>query len=353
MRYNIGLNSFFTLLILGLGGIIFCTSCGKDRDIPDVSDINVDLNIQRFEKDLFALDTLNLATSVKTLEEKYPVFSELYFRQVVPLKRKTSDSLFLGNLNGFINYPSIRTLYDTTLIVYPKLEKTSKELQQAFQFYKYYFPQKEVPNIYTFISEYTYQTFIFPDKGKDAIGIGLDMFLGKDYPYRKYIPENPSFSAYLTRAFNQEHITKKVMETLIDDVVGLSKGNQLLDIMIHNGKKMYLLDLVLPTTNDTIKWELTPQQLAWCQQNELGIWTHLLNEDLLYSTDNKKLRKLVNPSPQGPSNMPPEAPGRTANFIGYKIIQSYLKRNPDTTPQDLIAENDAQKILDKSRYRPR
>jgi hypothetical protein len=51
--------------------------------------------------------------------------------------------------------------------------------------------------------------------------------------------------------------------------------------------------------------------------------------------------------------MPPESPGRTANWIGWQIVKSYMRRNPANTLDDLILEKDAQAILDASKYKPR
>ena len=344
-------NIYYFLTILAT--TFFLYSCSEDTDIPDVSDINIKLNINRFEKDLFALDTTQIESSLTNLKNKYPAFADLYFKRIVQLDLPIKESPFPENISGFLHFPNVRTLYDTTMLVFPDLDAVSKDLTEAFQFHNYYFPERDTPDIFTFISEYTYQTFIFDNQGKDAIGVGLDMFLGENYPYRRYVPDNPSFSAYLTRAFNQQHLTKKVMETVVDDIVGLPAGSKLLDEMVNNGKKMYILDLLLPTTPDTIKWEYTPAQLDWCRQNELQLWTYIIDEELLYSGNSKKFRKLIAPSPSGPSNIPSQAPGRTGNWLGYKIIKNYMVRQPNTTLHELIAQKDAQLILDKSRYRPR
>ncbi len=343
-----------TILLITATIIIgFMTSCSEDKYIPDVSDINIDVEINRFEQDLFAIDTTQINEGIAALQTKYPEFTDLFFQRIIPLDRPQAEPSFPENVKGFLTYPSIRALYDTTMMVFPDIQSVQNDLTSAFQFYKYYFPDRDTPSIYTFISEYSYQTFITQIDGKDAIGVGLDMFLGSDYPYRKYVPENPNFSEYLTRAFNKKHLTKKVMDTVIDDVVGLPDGKRLLDIMVNNGKKMYLLDLVLPETADSIKWEYTAQQIDWCQQNELALWTHLLKEDLLYETQNSKFRKLVEPSPSGPSNIPPASPGRAANWIGKAIIEAYMARHPNTDLMAMIREKDAQLILDKSRYRPK
>ena len=54
----------------------------KHKDIPDVSNIQVNLEIQRFEKDLFAMDTSNLdigmGPQVEQIQQKYPDFFEVF-----------------------------------------------------------------------------------------------------------------------------------------------------------------------------------------------------------------------------------------------------------------------------------
>ncbi len=342
---------FFVLLIVIIGGI----SCSKGKNIPDVSNINVQFNVQRFDQELSHLDTTNIEESVRKLEEKYPVFSEIYFKNVLPFRRgqEADNSQFYKNIKGFLANKQMHQLMDTCTLIFQNFEPLEAEFEEAFQFYQYYFPQAEIPDLYTFISEYSYQTFIFDDQNKDGLGIGLDMFLGETYPYRQYVPENPSFSAYLTRAFNKEHLVKKTLEALIEDKVGIQKGERLLDYMIHNGKKIYILDQLLPHHSDEVKLEYTMEQLDWCKDNELQIWTYLLGEELLYTTERKKIRKLIDPSPNGPSDMPPEAPGRTANWMGWQIVKSYMQRHPNITLGDLILKKDAQKIMDAAKYKPK
>jgi len=122
--------------------------------------------------------------------------------------------------------------------------------------------------------------------------------------------------------------------------------------MIHNGKQLYILDQLLPYAPDSIKLEYTPTQIKWIKENEYNIWAYLIEKELLYSTNMREIQKLVNPSPHSPG-MPPEAPGRTANWVGWQIVKNYMKRNPTTTLSDLLALEDSQKLLDKAKYKPR
>ncbi|MFQ5447121.1 MAG: hypothetical protein ACE5FF_09305 [Saprospiraceae bacterium] len=98
--------------------------------------------------------------------------------------------------------------------------------------------------------------------------------------------------------------------------------------------------------------EYSQPQVDWCNQNEENIWAYLISEDLLYSTAWNDFRKLVEYSPNSPG-MPKEAPGRTANWLGWQIVKAYMKRHPGTSLEDLIALKDAQAIMDGSKYKPR
>ena len=81
------------------------------------------------------------------------------------------------------------------------------------------------------------------------------------------------------------------------------------------------------------------------------MWAFFLDEELLYSTRTKDIRKYVEVSPNSPG-MPPEAPGNTGTWMGYKIVKAYMDRFPDQSLSDLLLESDAQKLMTASKYKP-
>ena len=102
---------------------------------------------------------------------------------------------------------------------------------------------------------------------------------------------------------------------------------------------------------DSILLEVTSAQAEWLNANEKDIWAFFLSEDLMYNSDWQKIRKYVEHSPNSPG-MPAEAPGRTGNWIGWKIAKAYLKKNPRTTLPQLLALKDSQAFLNQSGYKP-
>lgn len=339
--------------ILFVAALSFLWGCSTEerRDLPDVSGISVKLELKRFEQDLFALDTNNLAPGLAALEEDYGEFADIFFNVLLKSRDpKVAPQGHVAYVRGFLTHPAVRKLYDTTQIIYRQFPANlRRDFEMAFRYYRHYFPQNNTPRLVTFVSEYSIGNFIY---GNNELAIGLDFFLGPQYPYLRYNPGNDNFSAYLARSFSPEHLVAKTLLPLVDDLVGEPGGDQLLDWMIHNGKKLYLLDHLLPATPDSVKLELPQRQVQWLADNELEMWAFFIQEKMLYDSEWQKIRKYVEYSPNSPG-MPTAAPGRTANYVGWQIIKAYMKRYPATTMPELIALRNAQELLKKSRYKPR
>ncbi|NJM24566.1 MAG: hypothetical protein HC859_02605 [Bacteroidia bacterium] len=47
-----------------------------------------------------------------------------------------------------------------------------------------------------------------------------------------------------------------------------------------------------------------------------------------------------------------QCPGRIAQWVGWQIVNSYMKNHPDVTLQQLMQTADAQAIFKASQYKP-
>ncbi len=343
----------YTKIITTIGILSVLWGCQQEDQpsAPNISDIAVEVPLRRFEKALFSADTTRLPQELEKIQAEYPEFSNIFFGQILgandPAVQNTMSPA--EYIKGFVTFPAVRELYDTCMHLYDDFSAEKASFEKAFQYLKFYFPDLPTPDLTTFISEYSVGVFIYKD---NSLAVGLDFFLGSDYPYARLNPNNPAFSAYLTRTFNRDHLVSKTIRVLVEDMTGAPQGGKMLDVMIHRGKQMYLLDQMLPHVADTAVFEFSSPQLSWLQDNEMDIWAFFLSEDLLYSTDMQKYRKYVDYSPNAPG-MPIEAPGRTANWMGYQIVKSYMRNVRSATLKDLVDLKDAQMIMDKSRYKPK
>ena len=60
-------------------------ACKNEKPAPDVSNIKIDVQLKRFDKDLFAIDTNNVAASLNTLQQKYGSFLNDYLYNIMVL----------------------------------------------------------------------------------------------------------------------------------------------------------------------------------------------------------------------------------------------------------------------------
>ena len=336
---------------------LFFSACSSDKEtnIPDVSDIELELDITRFEQ-LLLKDTTIDPAGINALMEAHPAFAEVYFNHVMPgaedMLTSSDEEVRMQHIQAWIRHPRTRWLYDTVQQIFPDITALKEALTTAFKYGKYYFPQKETPRLYTTISDFGYFPFVYAeDSLRDGIGISLEMFLGDTFPYLTYTGLNNAFSDYLTRSYNKDHIVRRTLEVWIDDLAGPPPGNRLLDLMIHNGKKLYILESLMPQAPDTVIMDYPSDKLDYVNSNEKNIWYYFTAQDMLYETSLNKIQKHIGPSPSSPG-MPPEAPGNTASWLGWVIVKTYMKKHPSTTLPQLLEIKDAQLILDQSGYRP-
>ena len=123
--------------------------------------------------------------------------------------------------------------------------------------------------------------------------------------------------------------------------------------MIYFGKTLYFKDVMLPETFDEIKIGYTKEQLNWATINEENIWQHFVENEMLFSTDNKLPARFINPAPFSKFNLEldGESPGRLGQYIGWQIVRAYAKNN-DATLQEILNMN-PEDIFNKSKYKPR
>jgi hypothetical protein len=334
--------------------IVYLAACGDKTNAPDVADIKVSFGVYRTEEILFSSDNKDtLINILETFEKNHTSFYNVYFRHIFPVGPSDNKDSLADAILDFKKQPLSDTIFTKIKKNYADFSGLEKELQLAFQYAKYYFPDLATPDIYTLTSEFGLQGFIFEGRGgKDAIGVGLDMFLAGDQNYRKIEPDNPGFSDYVTRSWDKNHLVRKVLEVWLSDYVEPTQGSTLLDQMIYNGKKLYVLDKFLPEVHDSIIFEYPKASMEWCEDNEKQMWSFFIEKNLLQESNPTQISKYVNPSPDSPG-MPREAPGKTGNYIGYKMVEAYMEKNPEVTLPELAAEKDAKKIYELSKYKPR
>ena len=324
-------------------------ACGGDVDEafppPDVSGVDVDLRVRRFDQDLRRAALDSTANGAEVLAEAYPAFFYGVFTRVMGLPDGVAgyDSALVA---AFRVQPSLRNLLDSVTAAFPEDPDASwrADLEQAFRYARHYLPEQPTPEVVTYVSELSLGNLTY---GEGLVGTGLDFYLGAGFPgySREVFPE------YLQRSMNADHVASRAVEAWLTNLLGEAPGQRMVDRMVHNGKLLFLKSRLLPHVADTAVLVFSEPQLRWLRDNEAQMWTHYLDEDLLYETSAKRIGKHVGVSPNAPG-MPPEAPGGGANWVGMRMVEAYMRRHPETTMRELIDLRDAQAVMTEGRYKP-
>ncbi|HEX8376546.1 MAG TPA: gliding motility lipoprotein GldB [Pedobacter sp.] len=322
-------------------------SCLNKKDV-DVSAIDLEIKIERFDQEMSSLTPQNFQNQLPALQKKYGFFYQDYMEGMLSVGDINSLE-YHQNLKTVLSSPDYKALKDEVAAKFPDMKKHEEELSEGFKHIKYYYPKQSIPRIITFFSGFTVQTPI----GDNYIGVGLDMFLGSNSKF--YPALRSSVPAYISRRFTAENITPRVMEAFTREELfpESDQSTSLLQKMIYNGKILFFMDAIMPEVPDSLKIGYTSIQQKWADEFESGIWGYFLQENLLYETDYMKIQKYLTEAPftPGVGEKSDSAP-KLANVIGGKIVKQYMERNSAVTLQELMKDTDAQKILEKAKYHP-
>ncbi len=320
----------------------FILSCSKDPFQVNVDNIKVDIQIKRFEKDLFTIDSSTLHSDLKELEYKYGNFFSIFNKNYLFQEKKSLA--YPDFLKKFRTDYRILSAYHEIKKKYHDLSWLENTLEHAFKHYKYYFPKKIIPEIYTCITGYN-ESMVVTDS---AIAIALDKYLGPDYLLYKRL----NLPQYKIDKMTKDYIaTDCVKAWLMTEYTYNDSIDNLLSQMIYHGKILYCLDALFPDLNDTIIHAYDPGQLYWAKKNEDKIWSYFIEQNLLFSTNKSNISRYIEDAPFTTTFSNNSAP-RTGCFIGRQIIGAYMQNNEDISLKELMEDSNYQKILNQSGYNP-
>ncbi len=319
------------------------TSCSRNKFDVDVSDININLEIHRFDQDLFSINIDSIYNEIPAISDKYGAFFDIFTNRIINIggieNRALPDRLKLF-LEDIIN----KEVYEYTQKKFHDFDIYKQELTEAFKHYKYYFPEKPIPQIYIYVSRFN-QSIVTDE---NILGIGIDKYLGSNCDYYTAL----GLPQYMKYKMKKEMIVVDCMKAWGQTEFDFNHiESNMLGHILYKAKIQYFINAMLPYAEDTLKWGFTKKQLDWCYENEKNIWMYLIDNKLLFSTDYKQIKRFTEDGPFTTS-FTNESPARAAVWMGLRIIESYLKNNPEITFQELMNEQDYQKILNNSKYEP-
>ena len=343
-------NNIVKILCISLILCVVATGCKKRQKPVEVAKPkltekqvetakSIDIKMLRYEHDLFNIDQDNMGAGFAVLYGKYP--------DNIIAKDAWKNKEMLQSIKEFLNDPTIQDIYRETEAQYADMSWFVKEITPAMTLDLTQFPDETIPDFCTLVSGIDFQmpqVFGY----KNTIFICLDMYLGQDCKFYgqagmpKYIAARCDKKYMATDCFSKalvyKHLPDKTLVTLLDN-------------MVDAGKKMLFTQTMFPTAEPQDILGYSKEQYKWALAHESAVWHRMIEKNLVYDKSDDVVRRMMDEAPFT-RDFGNDSPGRMGVFIGFQIVQSYMKTHPGTTLKDLMAMTDSQKLLKESGYKP-
>ena len=309
--------------------LVICVfSCQNSSKVEkEISKINLDLNIERFDQ-LFATST---PSNLPALKQNYPfLFSKRY-----------ADSVWVQRMSDPIQQLQNKAVDS----VFEDFSRTESEIFNFYQHLKYYNKALKTPRLITVLSDVDYRNKVVVTDS--IVLIALDTYLGAEHEFYG------SFYDYIKQNLNKDQIVPDLSTAYAEQLIYQPKRATFLEEMIYFGKELYLKDLLIPFKENNEKIGYLPAQYEWAEENEFYIWQYFVEKELLYETDRKLLARFIIPAPFSRFNLEldSESPGRLGQYMGWQIVKSYMENNE--TPLLQMLQMEANEIFNNAKFKPK
>lgn len=300
-------------------------------DAPAVS-----VRVQPLAPAFFRIKT---ADDARQFLNAHPAFARYYLQ-----RQPATEQALAGGLAQMATNAALQQLGRETAAAFPDSAALAAQLSELFRRVHYYCPDFRPPAGVTYVSGFLNKDIYVNDS---LLVLSLDWFAGPkaskrpdlpQYMLRRYTPAGllPMLAQNVSSKYNKHELT----------------ANTMLDAMVHAGKALYFAGQVLPCTPDSLLLGYTGREMLGLEANEARVWAHFLERNLLYSTTPFALQKYVGERPNVPE-IDKTCPGRVGQWVGLQIVRKYVAEHPEVSLARLMAEKDAQRLLNESHYRPK
>ena len=330
-----------TIIVSGL------VSCNSGEAKPDVSNIKINLAVERFEKRLFDTTANTLLTYLQHLQTNNPLFTSIYLTNILNVDPAWPVDSAADYVNGFIK--AYRPVYDSAEKIFNDFAPYTAEIKEGLQYVKYYFPDYKLPvKIITYIGPADGYGDILSDEG---IVIGLQHYLGKNFYLYKSELVQQTYPEYVSARFEPGYMALNSIHNIVNDLFPEKESDKpLINQMIEKGKRLYVLSKLLPGTEEYKLIAFTKDQLKDCHDKEAVIWDMFIKNSYLQIIDKGVIKNYIGEGPKTPE-LGEGAPGNIGSFSGWQIVKKYMQKKPATTLSQLMSL-DTEMIFEEAKYKP-
>lgn len=295
----------------------FLQSCNNDPYEVDTSKVYLKLEFVNLDSITFHASSSDLLKFKSKYSKHHKEILDFNFGYCLGIKTN-QDTAFIRKVNDFKKDDYIKRLEKTIA----KLDKKiiQAELTDALKRMKYHFPKGKVPNSVFYINSLFSASVYCTEK---EIAVGLDRYLGAD---AKVIRELPSqqFYGWIKDAMDKKFLTRDVLAAwLMTNYLEETSENYASE-MIRWGKILFITKALLPKSDEATVVRYNKKQYEWASKSEKSFWEFLVKKEMLFKTDEETRVNLLKEGPFS-IGLPEESPDRMGQYMGFKIVQSYME----------------------------
>lgn len=315
---------------------LFSVGCsGKKVCGEEVSDFK----INRIDTELFNWLSNNAPDSILKVDTG---FLNIFGEKVIYIGR-TDSAGFYERLKTYFSEPTLMKLYRNEQERFVNIQTLTDEVAHGLNVFLNEFPNIKRPQVYLHVSGLNQSVIV----SNEILSLSADKYLGADYPlYERF------FYDYQRQVMSRERMSPDyLLGFMMANLPFRGEADVLLDRILYEGKLRYILSQLLPHRQD---WEYvgySEAQYAWCASHQKRIWKTILENRHLFAGNYQITDQYLKEAPHTPF-LPVESPGRVGIWLGYRIITSYMKKNPDTGFRELMELTDYRDLLKQSKFKP-
>lgn len=179
--------------------------------------------------------------------------------------------------------------------------------------------------------------------------IALNHYLGARHPFYEGFSEN-------VRALKEPNMLPvDIAEAVTANSYPYTPAtDNVLSRLLYDGVMAVVKESMVPDATLPQILGFMPKDMPRIEKLEGQTWERLLNNNMLYSSDDAVISNLFELRPYS-TLIGGDAPGRVVRYIGYRIVKAYLREHPETTLLELLSPDfygDGTRVLRDSKYNP-
>ncbi len=328
-----------------LSTILLGTACGDGSHTTVEPTTDLDLRIERLDQDLFTSANDTSGNFNLKLYATYGSFYKEYVERILQAAPVDDPRLPIA-LTQFAMNPDWMALQFRADSMLGDMEAQRAAFELAFERLLTFFPDSLAPRIVVFNSGFNYG--VTPTDS--VLGIGVEWFVAKGSGVEAMLAPD-IFPQYMKERMRPDMLVPSAVKGWLQVHYAMDvRGEDLLTNLVEIGKVMYLLDALLAETNPAFKFAFTDDQLKWCEEQEFNVSKELIAKEQLYSKKSEDIDRLLNDGPFT-NGFPRESPGHIGEWIGYRMVKSYMDDHDEVSMAQLFGNTDPRSVL--KNYKPR